>query len=188
MKPTFKTIALATITLGTAITFTACDQANTCKYDEASNTLSCSEKTYKTANLGGKVWMAENIAAYIPDSSVCYGNEHVNCEIMGRLYTWNAATTGLCPKGWTLPSQEDFKKAFGDASSATLKENNSFNMQFAGFRYYDGKFADLDASASFWTSDSYDDSRAYLVRATDSTITYEHFNKNIAASVRCIKE
>jgi hypothetical protein len=132
--------------------------------------------------------MAENIAAYIPDSSVCYGNEHVNCEIMGRLYTWNAATTGLCPKGWTLPSQEDFKKAFGDASSATLKENSSFNMQFAGFRYYDGKFADLDASASFWTSDSYDDSRAYLVRATDSTITYEHFNKNIAASVRCIKE
>jgi Fibrobacter succinogenes major domain (Fib_succ_major). len=188
MKQTFKTIALATITLGTAITFTACDQANTCKYDEASNTLSCSEKTYKTANLGGKVWMAENIAAYIPDSSVCYGNEHVNCEIMGRLYTWNAATTGLCPKGWTLPSQEDFKKAFGDASSVTLKENSSFNMQFAGFRYYDGKFADKGASASFWTSDSYDDSRAYLVRATDSIITYEHFNKSIAASVRCVKE
>ena len=135
MKPTFKTIALTTITLGAAAILSACDQANTCKYDEAANTLSCSEKTYKTANLGGKVWMAENIAAYIPDSSVCYGNEHVNCEIMGRLYTWNAATTGLCPKGWTLPSQEDFKKAFGDASSATLKENSSFNMQFAGFRY-----------------------------------------------------
>jgi uncharacterized protein (TIGR02145 family) len=61
-------------------------------------------------------------------------------------------------------------------------------MQFAGFRYYDGKFADKDISASFWTSDSYDGSRAYLVRVTDSTITYEHFNKNILASVRCVKE
>ena len=188
MKKTFKTIALATITLGAAAILSACDQANTCKYDESINTLSCSEKTYKTANLGGKVWMAENIAAYIPDSSVCYGSEHMNCEIMGRLYTWSAAMTGLCPKGWTVPSQEDFKKAFGGASPAALKESASFNMQFAGFRYFDGKFADKGASASFWTSDSYDDSRAYLVRATDSTLTYEHFNKNIAASVRCVKE
>ena len=184
MKTFFKTIAIAAITL---FTLTACDQANTCDYDESANTLSCSEKTYKTANLGGKVWMAENIAIYIPDSSVCYGNEHANCDLMGRLYTWNAATTGLCPKGWTLPTREDFKNAFGNTSTAALKES-VFKMQFAGFRYYDGKFADLDASASFWTSDSYDGSRAYLVRATDSTVTYEHFNKNISASVRCVKE
>ena len=83
---------------------------------------------------------------------------------------------------------QDFKNAFGGASTAALKESSAFKLQFAGFRYFDGKFADKDASASFWTSDSYDDSRAYLVRATDSTITYEHFNKNIAASVRCVKE
>jgi len=188
MKQTFMTIAVTAITLGTTAILSACDQANTCKYDETANTLSCSEKTYKTANLGGKVWMAENIAAYIPDSSVCYGNDHANCETAGRLYTWSAATTGLCPKGWTLPSQQDFKNAFGTATVASLKESGSFNMQFAGFRYFDGKFADKGASASFWTSDSYDDSRAYLVRATDSAITYEHFNNNIFASVRCVKE
>lgn len=185
MKPLFKTITIAAITL---FTLTACDQANTCDYDASANTLSCSEKTYKTSNLGGKIWLAENMAVYIPDSSVCYANNHMNCEFMGRLYTWNAATTGLCPKGWTLPTRQDFKNAFGGASSTALKESSAFHMQFAGFRYYDGKFADLDASASFWTSDSYDGSRAYLVRATDSTITYEHFNKNIFASVRCIKE
>ena len=183
MKTFFKTIAIAAITL---FTLTACDQANTCDYDESANTLSCSEKTYKTANLGGKVWMAENIAIYIPDSSVCYGNEHANCDLMGRLYTWNAATTGLCPKGWTLPSQQDFKNAFGNAVPAELKKDSSFGLLFAGFRYFDGKFADKNESASFWTRDSYDDSRAYLVRVTDSTITYEHFNKNIAASVRCV--
>ena len=180
-----KIIAIAAVTI---LAFTACDQANTCNYDASANTLSCSEKTYKTSNLGGKIWMAENMAVYIPDSSVCYGNDHVNCDVMGRLYTWNAATTGLCPKGWTIPTRLDFKNAFGNTSTAALKESASFNMQFAGFRYYDGKFADKNESASFWTSDSYDGSRAYLVRATDSTITYEHFNKNIFASVRCIKE
>ena len=95
---------------------------------------------------------------------------------------------GLCPKGWALPTQQDFKEAFGNANAAALKEEASFGMKFAGFRYFDGKFADKGASASFWTSDSYDDSRAYLVRATDTSITYEHFNKNIFASVRCVKE
>ena len=187
MKQIFKVIAITTITIG-AIVFTACDQANTCNYDDSANTLSCSEKTYKTAHLGGKVWMTENMNAYIPDSSICYDNNHANCEMMGRLYTWSAATNGLCPKGWTIPTMQDFKNAFGGASTAALKESSAFKLQFAGFRYFDGRFADKDASASFWTSDSYDDSRAYLVRATDSTITYEHFNKNIAASVRCVKE
>ena len=179
-----KIIAIAAVTI---LAFTACDQANTCNYDASANTLSCSEKTYKTSNLGGKIWMAENMAVYIPDSSVCYGNDHANCDTLGRLYTWGAATNGLCPKGWTLPSQQDFKNAFGSAVPAELKKDRPFGLLFAGFRYFDGKFADKNASASFWTRDSYDDSRAFLVRVTDSTITYEHFNKNIAASVRCVK-
>jgi uncharacterized protein (TIGR02145 family) len=180
--------ALATLAATAALALTACEQANTCTYDASASTLSCSEKTYKTTKIGGKVWMAENIDIYTPDSSICYGNDHANCETMGRLYTWNAATTGLCPKGWALPTQQDFKKAFGNANASALKEEASFGMKFAGFRYFDGKFADKGASASFWTSDSYDDSRAYLVRATDTSITYEHFNKNIFASVRCVKE
>ena len=180
--------ALATLAATAALALTACEQANTCTYDESASTLSCSEKAYKTVKIGAKVWMAENMDIYIPDSSICYGNSHSNCEAMGRLYTWNAATNGLCPNGWTLPSQQAFKDAFGNASTADLKKEGGFNMQFAGFRYFDGKFADKDSSASFWTSDSYDDARAYLVRATDTAITYEHFNKSIAASVRCIKK
>ena len=187
MNPFFKAIVLIAV-MSAAITFTACEQAHTCTYNESTSTLSCPEKAYKTVTLAGKVWMAENMDVYIPDSSICYGNSHSNCETMGRLYTWNAATNGLCPNGWELPSQQAFKDAFGNASAADLKKEGGFNMQFAGFRYFDGKFADKDSSASFWTSDSYDDARAYLVRATDTAITYEHFNKSIAASVRCIKK
>lgn len=186
MKQTFRTVALTVFALCSLLAFTACDPSNSCSFDESTHKLSCSEKTYMTIDLRGKTWMAENMAAYVPDSSVCYGNDHANCDTMGRLYTWNAATTGLCPKGWTLPSQQDFKNAFGNAVPAELKKDSSFGLLFAGFRYFDGKFADKNESASFWTRDSYDDSRAYLVRVTDSTITYEHFNKNIAASVRCV--
>ena len=187
MNQFFKTVTLPVVVCA-AMFFAACEQGYSCNYDESANTLSCPEKTYKTVTLAGKVWMAENMEVYVPDSSICYGNDHANCKTMGRLYTWNAADNGLCPNGWTLPTQEDFKAAFGSATAVELKKNDGFRMLFAGFRYFDGKFVDKDASASFWTRDSYDDARAYLVRVTDSSIAYEHFNKSIAASVRCVKE
>ncbi len=110
------------------------------------------------------------------------------CRVLKPALATLAATTGLCPKGWALPTQQDFKKAFGNANAAALKEEASFGMKVAGVRYFDGKFADKGASASFWTNGSYDDSRAYLVRATDTSITFEHYNKNIFSSVRRVKE
>ena len=182
MKTIFKTVTTVAATLCAVATFTACEQANTCNYDEASNTLSCPVK------IADKVWTAENMAIYVPDSSSCYDNNHANCESNGRLYTWNAANNNLCPTGWVLPTLNDYTTAFNEKNAETLKDANGFNLQFAGFKYYDGKFADKGASASFWTSNEYDDSRAYLARVTDTRTTYEHYNKNIFASVRCIKK
>ena len=188
MKNLFKTATATAIVMGASLAFTACNQANNCNYDESANTLSCPDKTYKTVKIEGKIWTAENMAIYVPDSSSCYDNNHANCDSTGRLYTWNAANNNLCPTGWTLPTLSDYKAAFGDKKAEALKSEAGFNLQFAGFKYYDGKFADKGTSASFWTSENYDDSRAYLARVTDTLTTYEHYNKNIFASVRCIKK
>jgi len=177
-----------TFTIITAIAFSACEDNRECSYDGSLHMLTCPEKTYKTVEMGGEIWMAENLAVYTPDSSICYDNNHANCGTDGRLYTYDAAQKSICPTGWELPSQKDFDAAFKGKKIAELKDKNSFNLQFAGFRYYDGKFADRGQSSSYWTADSYDDARAYMVRVTDSSITFEHFNKNIAASVRCIKK
>lgn len=183
MKKIIATIA----TVYAAFAMVACQDNRSCTYDADSRTLTCPEKTYATVDIGGKSWMAENLAVYTPDSSTCYDNNHDNCVTAGRLYTWDAAADAVCPTGWRLPTQQEFKDAFGTASVEDLKKSDVFNMQFAGFKYYDGKFADKGQSASFWTGESYDDSRAFLVRVTDEGITYEHFNKNISASVRCVK-
>ena len=180
---TAATIAIA------ASAMSACQDNRGCDYNVATKTLACPEKTYATVDIGGKTWMAENLAVYSPgDQSTCYDNNHDNCVAMGRLYTWKAASESVCPTGWKLPTRDDFKAAFASAPIPDLKNANNFNMQFAGFKYYDGKFADKDASASFWTSESYDESRAFMVRATDIAITYEHYNKNIFASVRCVQK
>lgn len=173
----FKFAAIMAIA-AVAFTFTACDKANTCSYDESANTLSCQEKTYKTVKVGDKVWMAENLARFDSDSSFCYASNHDNCEKYGRLYPYESANT-ICPEGWTLPSKADFEAV----------DMKALHVLKAGYRYAsNGKFADEGVSASFWTSDSFDDARGTMVRVGDSTVTYEHFSKSIAYSVRCIKK
>ena len=160
-----------------ATLFNACQKANTCSYNEDANELVCVEKVYKTAKVGNTVWMTENLARLsLTGSSHCYNDSAKNCHAYGTLYPFETAQK-ICPEGWTIPKQS----AFDAIDMSTL------NPLTTGFRYYDGKFVDLDESASFWTSDAFDDSRATLVRVTDK-VTYEHFNKNIAASVRCIKK
>jgi len=188
MKNFIKNTTLTILATFTVFILGACKDNRSCEFNVATKLLACPEKTYTTIDIGGKTWMAENLAVYVPDQSTCYDNNHENCETSGRLYTWQAASNSICPIGWELPTREDFKAAFGSVPAPELKKANVFNMQFAGFKYYDGNFADKGSSASFWTKEPYDDSRAYMVRATETAISYEHYNKNIFASVRCIKQ
>ena len=127
--------------------------------------------------------MVENLTFFDPDSSFCYGNNNNNCQKYGRLYDFSAAST-VCPKGWHLPSEEEFVAFIGNKGATEIE---SFKMQKAGFRYYDNNFVDENVSASFWTSNNFDESRATLVRISDS-VRYEHYNKKIGASVRCVMD
>jgi uncharacterized protein (TIGR02145 family) len=64
---------------------------------------------YKTVKMpDGKTWMGENLRFNIGDSW-CYGDKAENCEKYGRLYDWEMAKMA-CPKGWHLPSNEEWKK------------------------------------------------------------------------------
>jgi uncharacterized protein (TIGR02145 family) len=72
-------------------------------------------RSYRTVEIGGKRWMAENLN-YKPDwKSNCYGNDYDDgdgngtsyCNKYGKLYDWNTAQT-ICPVGWRLPTREDW--------------------------------------------------------------------------------
>lgn len=64
-------------------------------------------QTYTWVELAdGKKWMSQNLNYETTDSWCAYDKES-NCEKYGRLYTWSTAQK-VCPKGWRLPSDEEW--------------------------------------------------------------------------------
>jgi len=180
------------LTLGAiavALTLAACNKSeHPCEYSAETNILQCPEQSYRTVTVDGKVWMAENLNLfYTPEGDYCYDNDYNNCPKFGRLYQFEETAEPVCPAGWKVPSKEEFLATFKGEPLEKINARTGLNILKAGFRYYDGKFADMGSSASFWTTDKFDESRAYLIRITDSTVTAEHYNKNISASIRCVK-
>jgi uncharacterized protein (TIGR02145 family) len=86
-------------------------------------------KTYHTVQIGNQCWFAENINIGTringldnqTDNAViekyCYDDNESNCNIYGGLYQWdemmqyttNESSRGVCPIGWHVPSDNEWK-------------------------------------------------------------------------------
>ncbi|MCI2083012.1 MAG: hypothetical protein LKK19_02295 [Bacteroidales bacterium] len=96
-------------------------------------------KLYYTAHIGDLDWMASNLA--YEGAGHSYEDQDALQTILGRLYSWNEATggesgsglaggpRGICPKGWTIPTKEDWE----DLAKAL---NNGTELPF--FDLWDG--------------------------------------------------
>ena len=75
-------------------------------------------QTYKTIELWGKTYMAENMN-YETGNSWCYNNSADSCKKYGRLYDKETAAK-VCPEGWRLmkngilDDEDDYPEAFAE--------------------------------------------------------------------------
>ena len=94
-------------------------------------------QTYNTVLIGDQCWMAENLnigemingTEEMTNNGViekyCYNNNSANCDEYGGLYQWHemnqyvadTATQGICPEGWYLPTDFEWKILEGTVDS-----------------------------------------------------------------------
>jgi len=137
-------------------------------------------KSYKTIEIGGKTWMAENLnfskssdGSIVLDSTFCYDDIPANCEKYGRLYQEDEAIKA-CPDGWRIPTDEEWsalrdavKFAYGmDDANAPLRavgiwedkvsatNASGFSALPAGYRAKTGQCDGEGTKAYFWGESS----------------------------------
>lgn len=186
---------------------------------------------YNVVKIGGNLWMAEDLKTRTyndgTDIPFIFDDDRWASTTRGAysyyddpdmsLYNWHAVETGkLCPDGWHVPSESDWKElemslgmseedanAFGEERELPLDTvkwfHGFFGVQKNGLRIVndenneDGTFL-LDDMASFWwTSSTFslptlDDSVPYSRSVDNTRYIYKNtLSKNNGLSVRCVK-
>jgi uncharacterized protein (TIGR02145 family) len=161
--------------------------------------------SYRTINIAGVTWMAENLKYTGAGSGAYYfDNNPNNIDSYGVLYEWKTATKA-CPDGWHLPSGEEFRalinnfeidEAWGKTTSGPV----SFGIQLAGMQDFEGTFTEMDESGYYWTATEYnkDDAEyfSYMIINGKAIIDVSRkedmpdihgAEKSSKYSVRCVK-
>lgn len=158
------------------------------------------EQEYRTLMINGLRWMIDNLN-YETSESWCYEDKEENCNLYGRLYTWEAARQACASVGWRLPTDEEWKALIAPyqtgekpneaAYEALIKGGKSgFEIKLGGFRYDYGDFDFKDWHGYFWTSTEKDEQLAWGI---DLFKDYERLfrialGKNYGYSCRCVKD
>ena len=162
----------------------------------------------------------------------CYGNKVENCDVAGRLYTWTAAidsvalydggngvvcgygmactlpatVQGICPNGWHLPTETEWKTLFtevgGKSTASKILRSQTgwyesgdgtdaygFSALPAGHGNYDNGFFGGGKETYFWSATehgSYSVECIYLDYYGEYAFLNDYYKYN-GYSVRCLK-
>jgi uncharacterized protein (TIGR02145 family) len=149
-------------------------------------------KVYKTIKIGNQVWMADNLAFKTDSGCRADDNLQNNLKKYGYLYDWQTAKK-VCPKGWHLPTKEDFETLInnagnGDAAYELLVK--SYISEFNGQRQNDGTtdvFFHL-GYGTFWSSSPSEYGTAWCMSSWGPYGGLCNQDRCLGISVRCLKD
>ena len=166
-------------------------------------------QAYNTVQIGDQCWMAENLnigymingTEEMTDNGViekyCYDDNPANCDEYGGFYQWNemiqymSATglQGICPEGWRIPSDDEWKILEGTVDSQYPVGDPIWNnMGWRGFDaglnlkstngwYNNGNGTDLFGFTSLPAGcRNYNGSFSYINNRTRFWTSTEHFS------------
>jgi uncharacterized protein (TIGR02145 family) len=160
-------------------------------------------KVYKTVEIGGVVWFAENLN-FAAEGSVCYDNDPANGENYGRLYDWETAMKA-CPAGWHLASADEWEalaNAVGNAAGTKLKstsgwsnngngtDNYGFSALPGGYGSSGGHFRDAGNYGYWWSATESDanGARFWLMSYDFEGVGWDGYDETFLFSVRCVQD
>lgn len=184
--------------------FIVVDPATVLKGVEEATETEVNGITWKTSNLNNA------------SCGLSFRNSAVLDAPIGRMYTWEEAQTA-CPAGWHLPSLQDFKTSFADASGdilaqdlmadATFRDekmweyftavqiNNKYGFNAIPTGYIDAMdtintYDKWGEYASWWTSDEDGElgTYLYLFEQEPKARTAKGDKSSLYLGVRCVKD
>jgi len=168
-------------------------------------------QTFKTIEIAGKTWMAENLNIKT-GNSWCYDDADSNCVKYGRLYDWETATAA-CPTGWRLPTNQEWEDLIATAggkltAGKKLKSTSGWNYYLdllsgngtddfgfsalpGGGRSAYGHFESAGDLGYWWTATENETDEAYYRSMhhyydNDSVHVFAA-EKEVGFSVRCLR-
>jgi uncharacterized protein (TIGR02145 family) len=171
---------------------------------------------YRTVKIGNQIWMAENLN-YKTGNCWAYDNDESNRQKYGLLYDWKTAKSA-CPKGWHLPTREEWNKlvqtAGGkDVAGKKLKSKSGWNENGNGtddfgfsalpggfrfgssalpsiFRSTNGNFNSAGYNGNWWSASEYGSGDAYYrsMGYDNADVDESNDGKDGGYSVRYVKD
>jgi uncharacterized protein (TIGR02145 family) len=159
---------LLTWTISNQVCGTSVDMVQI-RFEDCGYVMDYEGYSYPTVEIGDQCWMAKNLNVGnmilndvdVEDNGVvekyCYNNVPINCDTYGGLYPWNEAmqyvltegAQGICPSGWHIPSDNEWKILEGTVDSQFPVGDPEWD-KFNQYRGYDVGGNLKEAGTSHW--------------------------------------
>ncbi len=165
--------------------------------------------SYAIMKVCNMLWMVDNLRVTKTRSGVPlhYGKERWDADTVayrkvydadkyiasyGLLYNWYAATSGILPQGWQLPSVEDwnrFEKCTEFGKNAVGNRLKELRLIPAGYCDVSGEFSAVGEEGYWWLSDELSQKKAwyFLLNANNASVGLNVCDKHHGFSVRGVK-